>query len=268
MNSTLYNMTFGALGALVLLLSFNIMRSVGRLRPTTWLRNATRRVLGIQHFEELSLDELRIYRADVDRWNRDTQAQYRRNATEIASIRSDVATRMAADRTRNNRVRTEVEELGILLHSYVEALGPMWTTAAGHRMPMRLLSSGHLRNILEGGFAKGSSVTGFIRSELERRSIDAAWRANDAAAISNRRMSAAAKVKPDAGLTRLANEMFGPCISLDEARRVRVLPKWVQVIIRDLQTTSPQKIKRSERTRLKRMPIWAQQLISDLEQSL
>ncbi len=269
MNSTLYNMTFGALGALVLLLSFNIMRSVGRLHPTTWLRNATRRVLGIEAFEELTLSELRSYRVDVDRWTRDVRAEVRRMGSGSASVREDVATRMAADRTRNNRVRTEVEELGILLRRYTDALGPMWQTAQGHRMPMRLLSSGHLRNIIEGAFGPRESRE-FAASELRRRSVDAGYRADAAAgkpAPTAQQMRNIAQMKAQSGRSGRADPRLPASYTPAVAVRVaRVLPQWAQKIIGELVQEGPRAMNFATRKRIKRLPIWAQQTIHDLRQ--
>lgn len=265
MNDTLYNLTFGALGALVILLAFNIARSVGKLRPLTWVRNLTRRVLGVAAFEETTFNELYIYRTDVDRWTRDTQASTRRNADAITSVREDVATRMAADRTRNNRVRTEVEEMGILLRSYVEALGPLWTTAQGHKMPLRLLSTGHLRNIRDGGFTRNRNVQEFIESELERRRIDAGYRVDAAAgkpAPTRQQMKLAALANREA--TRIE---VGSLLALDagtQERVSRVLPLWAVELITDLRNRRTKRLNVATQSRLFALPFWAQELIHDL----
>lgn len=245
-------------GTIIALFLLHWLHRLGWLQPLQRLRNLTRRVLGVAAFEEKVRDNLYEYRRDVNNWTRDTHPRTQRNANAIASVREDVATRMAADRTRNNRVRTEVEEMGILLRQYTDALGPMWTTAQGHKMPLRLLSTGHLTNIRDGGFTRNRNVQEFIESELERRRIDAGYRVGDAAGKPAPTRADYARGPADPRL---------PMIYTSEvARRVRVLPQWLQVIIRDLLTTSPQKLKRAERTRLKRMPIWAQQLVIDLEQ--
>jgi hypothetical protein len=172
--NTLTNMLHGALGALVLLvlvipgMQFTLRR-LGRLRAAT--RRLVRRTLGLEHFESLVIEDLRIYRTDVDRLTRDLNSDVRRVRNEL-HMHGDA---LRARNSRLNMLKREVEELGLLLRQYTDALGPMWTTASGHSTPLRLLSTQHLQNIRNGDF--GSYETReFIDRELERREIDAAWR--------------------------------------------------------------------------------------------
>lgn len=61
------------------------------------------------------------------------------------------------------------------LKSNLDTLGPMWKTREGWTRPIGLLSTDHLRAILDGGF--GSSETRlYVDSELRRRASDDAWR--------------------------------------------------------------------------------------------
>ena len=130
----------------------------------TRFRNFLRRFLGVEQFERTTISELNTYRSDVDRWTRDIPG--RREFS--AAVR------------RHDSLRHEVEELGILATTMRDALGPIWTTAAGHSAPMALLSTSHLRNILEGGFARSETVQEFAERELERRGNDAEWREREA----------------------------------------------------------------------------------------
>ncbi len=62
---------------------------------------------------------------------------------------------------------------------YMKALGPLWKTQAGHFVPIMLLSTNHLERLLSGGWANKLSTTIAIKGELDRRRIDAQWRAKD-----------------------------------------------------------------------------------------
>ncbi len=234
--------------------SLLIIASLRRLRLPTRLRNLTRRVLGIEDYETMVLNELRSYRSDVDRWTRDVRTQTRRNADAIASVRLDTATKVGAIGTRGTSVRTEVEELGILLRRYTEALGPIWTTASGHKMPLRLLGTSHLKNILAGGFTRSISVTSYIESELERRRIDTGFRVDEM------------NGKPAPTRDTARTEAHGRAITLDvrTMRRLKVLPLWGQHIISELRNRRHNVLTPSNNRRLKGLPIWTRELITDL----
>ena len=259
----LTNMLYGALGALAILSLRLLVQPARRLAQGA--RRLYRRAIGMEHFEALVIDEMRTYRRDVDFYTRDLPSRLQlstldRDVKGTAARLQQHLDAMSAERTRTNRLRREVEELGMLLHQYTEALGPMWQTAMGHRMPMRLLSTGHLKNILDGGFG-GYEARDFAKSELERRSIDTAWRvkaqnnekAPTKADFANRR----AQIDPRIPMT------YTPEVA---SRVARVLPQWAQDIIAGLLQPQDLPIKRAERTRIKTLPLWAQQVISDLEQ--
>lgn len=258
MNTTLYNLTFGALGALILLLGVRAYQLVGRLGIGTRLRSGYRRLIGMTHFEELVLNEMRTYRRDVDFYTRGLPTTMQ--LSTIDKRMEQHRTTLQAERTRNNRLRKEVEELGILLHSYTETLGPIWNTASGHRMPMRLLSSGHLKNIIDGNFG-GYDARRFAMGELERRSIDTAWRVK-------MQQGEPVPTKQDYIMGRVPIDPSIPMTyTLQVASRVaRVLPQWAQDIIAGLLQPEGLPIKRAERARIKKLPLWAQQTIKDLEQ--
>jgi hypothetical protein len=155
-------------------------------------------------------------------------------------------------------LKREVEELGLLLRQYTDALGPMWTTAQGHSMPLRLLSTQHLQNIRNGDF--GSYETReFIDRELERREIDAKWRERQA---NGEKMP----TRTDYLARRAVIDPRVPFAYSPEvaARVARTLPQWAQDLIGDLVQPNPRSVTREEQRRVKRLPLWAQQLVSDL----
>lgn len=229
-----------------------------QLRLGTRLRNLTRRVLGIEQFEKLTISELRGYRADVDRWTRDmpTRAQVAKIGLRGDGV--DVALRQRGSRL--NLLKREVEEMGILLRSYTDALGPMWTTAQGHKMPLRLLSTSHLRNIVDGDFARSGAVSDFIENELDRRKVDAGYREDEA------------RGKPAPTLEQMRNtaatearDRIIPLAADIQERVVRVLPFWAQDLISDLRFRRTNGFATPSMTRrIKGLPIWTRELITDL----
>jgi len=266
----LTNMLYGALGALSLLATLLGFRLLGRLRLGTRLRNAYRRAIGMESFEALVIEEMRTYRRDVDFYTRNLPSRL-----QLSTLDQDVqgmASRLqrhldavSAERTRTNRLRREVEELGMLLHSYTETLGPIWNTAQGHRMPMRLLSTGHLTNIVEGGFGS-FEARDFARTELERRRIDTDWRERQA-------KGEAAPTLADYNTGRVTNDQraMPPQIVLPPATLARVrnvLPLWAQNVITDLRTRRVSTISKANRDRLEVLPVWAQDLIAQLLQGV
>lgn len=54
------------------------------------------------------------------------------------------------------------------------ALGPMWKAQGGHKMPMGILSTCHLQNILDGNFGT-QTHRDYAEKELERRAEDLLW---------------------------------------------------------------------------------------------
>jgi len=264
----LTNMLYGALGALAILSLRLLVQPARRLR--TWTRTTYRRLIGMEHFEANVIDEMRTYRRDVDEWTR-------RVRSEMQDVRNDMRSRsttLSAHGARTNSARREIEELGLLLRSYTETLGPIWNTAQGHRMPMRLLSTGHLENIIEGGFGS-YEARDFARVELERRGIDASWRVRAERGepaptkeqmAARRAMKARSEelVRQSAG----ANPMIRTKLSVhpDTLTRVRdVLPLWAQELITDLRTRRTDALSFDERRRVRAvLPMWAQDLINDL----
>jgi hypothetical protein len=237
-----------------------------RLRITT--RNAYRRMVGMVSFETLMLDELRTYRSDVDNWTRPVRSETRLLKQEIVGVRRDVATRMAADRTRNNRVRTEVEEMGVLLRSYTDLLGPIWNTAQGHRMPMRLLSTGHLDNIVEGGFG-GYEAREFARNELDRRRIDAKFREDAANGIPAPTLEQMAAERQSAAMGR-ARRAISPLqhqLALapgDQNRVNQFSPQWARKLITELRTGTVTRLDMVTTKRLRILPVWTRTIVNDL----
>jgi len=247
----------------------------GTRRLATRLRTRYRAAIGMENFEALVIDEMRTYRSDVDRWSREVRADMREHRSTLQA-RSNT---LSAHGARVNSTKREVEELGILLNSYVETLGPIWNTAQGHRMPMRLLSTGHLQNIIEGGFGSWEARD-FARVELERRAIDGRWR--EAAqrgekAPTKEDYQAFHGVRPPAdpseamGRARRAIAKANPMIRTqlsvhpDTLERVRnVLPLWAQNVITDLRTRRAKRLDMETRNRLEVLPVWARELIADL----
>lgn len=258
--NTIYLTVLGTIAA------FFVLTKLNRLHPWSRLRHAMRRlgrwVLDSENFESLVIDEMRTHRRGVDNWVRDMPSKF---TTRRLDRNID------AQGSRVTSLKREVEELGILLRQYTNALGPMWTTAAGHRMPMRLLSTLHLRNILEGGFCRSDVGNDYIRNELDRRSVDARYRAAESAATSDRRMSEGLKNASPAKATPAgwADPRLPMTYTPEVANRVaRVLPQWAQDIIADLVQEGGRAISFDERKRIRmQLPIWAQQTISDLWQA-
>lgn len=258
--NTLTNMLHGALGALILLVlvipgvQFTL-RQLGRLRGAT--RRLARRTLGLEHFEELTLDEVRNLRRDLEFYTRGlpSDVQYSTLRRDFNMLRDALQARG----TKVVRLQREVEELGLLLRQYTDALGPMWTTAQGHQMPLRLLSTSHLRNIKAGNFGS-LSLREFVDRELERRAIDAQWREREARGLP-------APTRQDVierGVGVLDPRVpfaYSPEVA---ARVARSLPQWAQDLIGDLVKPNPRSVTREEQRRVKRLPLWAQQLVADL----
>ena len=264
----LTNLLYGALGALAILSLRLLVRPARRLG--SWTRRLYRRTIGMEHFEAMVIEEMRTYRRDVDFYTRNLPSRL-----QLSTLDQDVqgtATQLqrhleavSAERTRTNRLRREVEELGMLLHAYTETLGPIWNTAQGHRMPMRLLSTGHLQNIVDGGFGDYDART-FANRELARRAIDTAWRERQA-------NGEAAPTLADYSRGRVTNDQraMPPQIVLSPAtlERVRqVLPLWAQNVITDLRTRRVSSISKANRDRLEVLPVWAQDLIAQLLQGV
>ena len=233
MDST--SLILGGLGGLALALGY-IYTPVRRLRTAT--RTFYRRLIGMTRFEELVIDEMRTYRSDVDNFTRQVRSEMRTLRSEMQAGRNT----LSAHGARVNSTKREVEELGIMLDSYTETLGPIWNTAQGHRMPMRLLSTGHLENIIEGGFGS-YEARDFARVELERRGIDASWRVRQERgepAPTKEQMAARRAMKARSEeLVRQQAPFVKPkkkrALSFDERRRVRaVLPMWAQDLINEL----------------------------------
>jgi len=61
----------------------------------------------------------------------------------------------------------------------VNALGPMWKTRSGYARPMGVLSTNHLRAILDGTWGSGAQRT-YAANEVARREEDAQWREKQA----------------------------------------------------------------------------------------
>lgn len=233
------------LGTIIMVeLAAPVARLAGRLRTAT--RNAYRRMIGMESFESMVIDEMRGVRRDMDNYTRGLP-----NRVMIERTIRQQRDMIQAQVTRTNRARTEVEELGIQLRNYTDTLGPIWNTAQGHRMPMRLLSSSHLNNIVEGGFGS-YEARDFASTELERRRIDTDWRAREA--------------RGEQAPTK--EQMSGIVLDRETRERVaRALPQWAQDIIAGLLQPQGLPIKRAERARIKKLPQWAQRTISNLEQS-
>ncbi len=59
------------------------------------------------------------------------------------------------------------------LYEYMQAVGPMWKTAAGHARPLSMLSTEHLENLVNGRWLEDKCFhKGYAFRELERRKID------------------------------------------------------------------------------------------------
>lgn len=216
----------------------------------------TRRISGQENFENLVREELTGYRRDVERGFdnvlRETKSTRHRQDDRSAAL--------SAHGARVNRVRNEVEELGILLRQYTEALGPMWQTAQGHRMPMRLLSTSHLNNIIEGGFG-GYEARQFASRELERRTIDTQWREAEA-----RGETAPTLDQMAAGQRRATPTML--TINGEAQQRIdRVTPSWARKIIMELRVGTLDNVPAGQRQRVKRLPQWTQRVIEQLVRS-
>lgn len=251
------NMLYGALGALALLTVIPVARLLGRLGLGTRIRAGYRRLIGMTHFEEMVLTELRIYRTDVDRLSRDTNADVRRRDDRVRIIHDA----QSANRARVTRLQREVQELNVVLRQYTDALGPMWTTAQGHSMPLRLLSTPHLKNILDGGFGT-SETDSFIRRELERRRIDTDWRVRQS-------QGERPPTKTDYLTGRVTGDgrAMPPPLAVDPKLQARfyVLPNWARQIIEDLRSRRVSRVSKQNRERIERvLPQWAQDLIFDL----
>lgn len=110
-----------------------------------------------------------------------------RTITELAQeveelrekLREQEFTAVGAE-VRHDALQAEVTMTGELVLTTKRQLGPVWTTAEGYSSPMAFLSTGHLSNILHGGFGS-DSVRAFARKEIERRTVDADWRSREAA---------------------------------------------------------------------------------------
>ena len=65
------------------------------------------------------------------------------------------------------------------LHDYQVALGPLWTTQAGHRRPLSMFSTEHLMNLVDGHWLdRLPDHKSYAKSELLRRQIDTGLRKN------------------------------------------------------------------------------------------
>lgn len=253
--NTIHSYTLGIVSAVLGLI---VLASIPFGRIRTRLRNATRRAFGIEAFETLMLDELR------QQSQRTSSLEFvRHDGEQLRRQMNNRGDALSAHGTRVNRLKREVEEMGMLLHAYTETLGPIWNTAQGHRMPMRLLSTPHLKNIVDGGFG-GYDARQFAMTELERRRIDADWREKEARgekAPTLTDISFAAHQRQAAPFVRKT-------IVLETGTQLRVrnfLPQWAQKIVLELRTRARTSIKRDEQTRINRtLPVWARNLIADL----
>jgi len=66
-----------------------------RLRTQT--RTLYRRVIGMEHFEALVIDDLRIYRTDVDRFTRDTKRRHLELAHRVDALMTSQARLLRAE---------------------------------------------------------------------------------------------------------------------------------------------------------------------------
>lgn len=137
---------------------------LNRLR--TRLRTRLRSWLGLEHFETLLLDELRQQSTRVSR-NEEERDRLDRHLSDTRMGQSRTATSLIS-------VRREVEELGLMLRTLASSLGPLWTTATGHTLPITMLSDTHLDAIMRNGFG-GRRVREAIEREQERRAEDDRW---------------------------------------------------------------------------------------------
>lgn len=101
--------------------------------------------------------------------------ELRRDLNKVRDIAGTTEGQMDATIMRHNRLRREMEELGVLATSTKDALGGMyWTTKSGFTRPIVLLSDTHLQAMIDGGFVRGR-VLDAVLAEQERRDEDDVW---------------------------------------------------------------------------------------------
>ena len=114
------------------------------------------------------------------------------NRKEVEDILIDIGLRERKLLTMNfdtqariSRLEKQVQEeavarreLKIYLSQYIDALGPLWTTQAGHRRPLSMLSTDHLQRLVDGGWLPHHTTKhrDFAEQELWRRTIDVRFR--------------------------------------------------------------------------------------------
>lgn len=251
-------------------------------RAWTRVRNFYRGLIGQTAFEEITVQELSRLRIEM---RSVTEPQhYGRPLVPVGLAKQCQDTRelvrqqrdmIQAQVIRTNRARKEVEELGIQLRAYTDTLGPIWNTAEGHRMPMRLLSAPHLNNILRGDFG-GHEAQEFAKRELDRRRIDKDWRDREAAGEAaptmqelgerGARARLAAKEQSEA-MGRARRSMRQPLrISPDDQRRVtNFSPLWARTLITRLRTDGSITLDRETSSRVYRvLPVWTRDIIADI----
>jgi len=134
----------------------------------------------------------------------------------------------AAERIDNNLARAmeRITKLEGQLAT-VNALGPMWKTRSGYARPMCVLSTNHLRSILDGTWGSGAERT-YAANEVARREEDAQWREKQAAPGLPARTQAPDSVRER---RKLANQEQSDALEnlLRKARRGVMLPSHIRV---------------------------------------
>ena len=119
-----------------------------------------------------------------DRLVRDHLTEVNRQLSELRATEAQVQSRLSAlerhDRNYNQlkerlqKAEVAAQEARQKVDRYAKALGPIWRTQQGDRMPMALLSTDHLKNI-SNYRATGCEAREFAEKELRRREIDEEW---------------------------------------------------------------------------------------------
>jgi len=129
----------------------------------TNIRQRLRNWLGLEHFQALILDEVRTERNE----------RVRQMGAAVQRLREGEQGFMRLT-TSIDSVRCEVEELGMLTRQTASALGGVWQTAAGHTVPIVMLTDTYLQAMIDGGFG-GCESRERILSEQARRVEDDKW---------------------------------------------------------------------------------------------
>jgi hypothetical protein len=81
--------------------------------------------------------------------------------------------RIEALEARLSAMKIHQDNMQMRLNEYREVLGPMWTTQNGHKRPLGMLSTEHLRKLVDGDWLRGwPHHINYAQGELERRRID------------------------------------------------------------------------------------------------